>query len=161
MIIIKFARSLERPNFVRWRQLYCGTGCMLRGILGRFLYFGEIWDPLYLHNFPVKEEQFDSVKWRCTAVGIELALQDSCCLPVKVCLLLEWGERCGSWLRHRAAWRVVPSSIPCRVLGHFLVTCFFCHSISLGSTQPVTEMSTKEFHGGTVRPARGATPMPS
>jgi hypothetical protein len=76
---------------------------MLRGIVGRFLDFGEIWESLHLHNFPVKEEQFDIVKCKCTAVGIELALQDCYCEPVKVFLLLKWGERCRSWLRHRTA----------------------------------------------------------
>lgn len=37
------------------------------------------------------------------------------------------------------------------------MTCFFCpHSVSLGSTQLVIEMSSKEFVGGKVRPAREA-----
>ena len=60
--IFKVARSLDRPNFVRWRLLYCGTGCMLRGIVGRFLDFGETLEPLHLHNFSVQEEQFNVVK---------------------------------------------------------------------------------------------------
>jgi hypothetical protein len=42
----------------------------------------------------------------------------------------------------------VPGSIPDKVLGKFRVTYSFCaHSLALGSTQPLTEMSTKEFPG--------------
>jgi hypothetical protein len=53
------------------------------------------------------------------------------------------------WLRHCATRQEVPGSIHGRVLGKFQVTCSFCqHSVALGSTQPVTEMSTKEFPWG-------------
>ena len=38
---------------------------------------------------------------------------------------------------------------PPEVLGIFQVACSFCpHSVALGSTQPLTEMSTKEFPWG-------------
>ena len=67
---IPVARSLERPNFVRWRLLFCGSSVwgllrvalLSRGIVGRFLDFWEISEPMHVHNFPVKEEQFDGVK---------------------------------------------------------------------------------------------------
>jgi hypothetical protein len=40
-----------------------------------------------------------------------------------------------------------PGSIPERVLGNFQVTYYFCaHSLTLGSTQSLTEISTKKFH---------------
>jgi len=39
--------------------------------------------------------------------------------------------------------------MPGSILGNFQVTCSFCaHSLSQESTQPPTEMSTKEFPGG-------------
>jgi hypothetical protein len=51
----------------------------------------------------------------------------------------------------------VPGSIPDRTLGNFQVTYSVCaHSLLLGSTQPVTEMRTKKYPGGKVRPARTA-----
>ena len=57
-------------------------------------------------------------------------------------------------LRH---YRRVPGSIPCRALGNFQVTYSFCpHSLAPGSTQPLTEMSIKEFPWGKVGLARTA-----
>jgi len=42
----------------------------------------------------------------------------------------------------------VPGSIPNRVLGNFRVTySFSAHLLALGSTQPLTEISTKKFPG--------------
>ena len=55
-----------------------------------------------------------------------------------------------------ATRREVAGSNSGGVLAYFQVA-YFCrpHSVSLGSTQPLTEMSTKEFSWGKVRPARG------
>jgi hypothetical protein len=53
------------------------------------------------------------------------------------------GER-RSWMRHSAARREVLDLIPDRVLGKFQVIYSFClHSVTLGSTQSLAEMSTK------------------
>jgi hypothetical protein len=47
------------------------------------------------------------------------------------------------------AAREIPSSISGRVLGNFQVPySFYTHSVALGSTQPLTKMSTKEFTWG-------------
>jgi hypothetical protein len=56
------------------------------------------------------------------------------------------GSRWRIWLRHWATRREVPGSIPSVVLKNFQVTYSFClHSPTLRCTQPLTEMSTKEF----------------
>ena len=49
----------------------------------------------------------------------------------------------------------VPGLIPDRVLGNFQVTYSFrAHSLALGSTQTLREMSTKKYLGHKVQPAR-------
>jgi hypothetical protein len=58
-------------------------------------------------------------------------------------------------LRHKI--REVPGLISGRILGSFQVTSYFCpHSVALGSTQILTEMSTRELPWGKARPVRGA-----
>ena len=58
-------------------------------------------------------------------------------------------------MRHCATIREVPGSIPGRALGNFQVTSsFYPHSVALGSTQPLAEMSTKEFPWGKEGTAR-------
>jgi hypothetical protein len=42
--------------FLLWDWLHVAWNC------GAALDFVEIWEPLHLHNFPVKEEQLDGVK---------------------------------------------------------------------------------------------------
>jgi hypothetical protein len=65
--------------------------------------------------------------------------------------------RTSEHLRHYATRREVPRSIPCTVLENFQVTYSFRpHSAAVGSTQPPTKMSTKEFPWGKVLPARTA-----
>jgi hypothetical protein len=50
-----------------------------------------------------------------------------------------------------------PGSIPGMILGNFQVMySFYSHSLVLRSTQPLTEISTKEFFWGKVRPSREA-----
>lgn len=49
----------------------------------------------------------------------------------------------------------VPGLIPDRILRNFQVTYSFCaHSLELGSTQTLREMSTKKYLGHKVQPAR-------
>jgi hypothetical protein len=59
-----------------------------------------------------------------------------------------WGTRWRSWLRHCAANRKVADSIPDFVTGifhwHNPVGC----TMALGSTQPLTEMSTRNIFCG-------------
>jgi hypothetical protein len=70
------------------------------------------------------------------------------------CYLSLSGGRC---LSHYATILEVPGSIPCRVLGNFHVTSSFCpHSVVLGFTQPLTEMTTRKFSWGKVRSATRA-----
>ena len=59
------------------------------------------------------------------------------------------GARWCSLLRYFARRREAPGSNPGRVLGSFQVAyCFWPLSVALGSTQPLKEMSTKEFPWG-------------
>jgi hypothetical protein len=54
-----------------------------------------------------------------------------------------------SWLRHCATRWEVPASISYMVLWNFRVAYSFCpHLVYLGFTQPIIEMSTKEFFWG-------------
>jgi len=61
------------------------------------------------------------------------------------------GARCEvcSWFRQCTTRHEVPGSIPGIVFGKFQATYFFCpHSVALGSTHPLTKMSTKVFPSG-------------
>jgi hypothetical protein len=60
-----------------------------------------------------------------------------------------------SWLRHYATSRKVAGSIP-DVTGFFYWPNPSSRTMALGSTQPVTEMTTRNFPGGKERPARKA-----
>ena len=60
-------------------------------------------------------------------------------------------------LRHYATRREVLDSISSRVLGNFEVPLSFCpHSVALGSTHTLTEMSAKGFPWGKMWPALSA-----
>jgi hypothetical protein len=58
-----------------------------------------------------------------------------------------------SWLRHYATRRKVADSIPDNVMGLFNSPNPSSRTIALGSTQPLTEMSTRNLSGGKGRPA--------
>jgi hypothetical protein len=55
-----------------------------------------------------------------------------------------------------ATSRKVANSIPDEVIGFFNCTNPSSRTMALGSTQPVTEMSTRNLPGGKGRPARKA-----
>jgi hypothetical protein len=55
--------------------------------------------------------------------------------------------RLSSWLRHYAISRKVAGSIP-DIIGFFNLPCPSSHTMALGSTQPLTEMSTRNIPGG-------------
>jgi hypothetical protein len=59
----------------------------------------------------------------------------------------------GSWLRHYATSRKVAGSIPDEVIGFFIWHNPSSRNMALGSTQPLTEMSTRTLHGGKGIPA--------
>jgi hypothetical protein len=61
-----------------------------------------------------------------------------------------------SWLRHYATSRKVAGSIPDEVIGFFNLPNLSSRTMALGSTQPLTEMSTRNLPGGKKRPASGA-----
>jgi hypothetical protein len=69
---------------------------------------------------------------------------------------LQWGMRYPSWLRHYATSRKVAGSIPDEVIGYLILPNLSSRTVALGSTQPVTEMSTRNLPGGEGRPARRA-----
>jgi hypothetical protein len=65
------------------------------------------------------------------------------------------GTRYRSWLRHYATNRKVAGSSPDEV--HFFnFPKPSSRTMALGSTQPLTEMSTRNLPGGKGRPARRA-----
>jgi hypothetical protein len=57
-----------------------------------------------------------------------------------------------SWLRHYATNRKVADSIPDEVIGIFSRPNPSSRTMVLGLTQPLTEMSTRNFPGGKERP---------
>jgi hypothetical protein len=65
-----------------------------------------------------------------------------------VCKVLGWG--------HYATDRKVPGSIPDEVIEFFDLRNPFSRTVALGSTQPLTEMSTRNLPEGKGRPARKA-----
>jgi hypothetical protein len=67
-----------------------------------------------------------------------------------------WGTRCRSWLRHYATSRKVAGSIPDELIGFFNWPNPSSSTMALGSTQPLTEMSTRNLPGCKGRPARDA-----
>jgi hypothetical protein len=66
------------------------------------------------------------------------------------------GHAVSSWLRHYATSRKVASSIPDEVIRFFNLLNPSSRIMALGSTQPLTEMSTRNLLGGKRRPARKA-----
>jgi hypothetical protein len=66
----------------------------------------------------------------------------------------DWEEI--SWLRHYATSRKAASSIPNEVIGFFSWPNPSSCTMALGSTQPLTEMSTRNLPGGKGRQAREA-----
>jgi len=61
---------------------------------------------------------------------------------------LTWGTAIGQWLRCCATSRKVAGSIPGGVIGIFLWHNPSYRTMALGSTQPLTEMSTKNISWG-------------
>jgi hypothetical protein len=61
-----------------------------------------------------------------------------------------------SWLRQYATSRKVAGSIPDEIIGFSYWPNPSSHTMALGSTQRLTEMSTRNFPGGKERPARKA-----
>jgi hypothetical protein len=59
-----------------------------------------------------------------------------------------------SWLSHYATSRKVADSIPIEVTGFFIWPNPSSRIMALGSTQSLTEMSTRNLPGGKGRPAR-------
>jgi hypothetical protein len=69
--------------------------------------------------------------------------------------------RGNSWLRHYATSRKVADSIPDEVILFFNSRNASGRIMGLGSTQPLTEMSTRNLPGGKGRPAVKLTSPPS
>jgi hypothetical protein len=66
------------------------------------------------------------------------------------------GARSSVFFMHYAARQKVAGSIPDEATGFFNVPNPASRTMALGSTQPLTEMSTRNCLGGKVRPARKA-----
>jgi len=69
-----------------------------------------------------------------------------CCLSVLFCF--SWGTRWRGWLRHCATSRKIAGSIPDGVIGIFHWHNPSGRTTALGSTQPLTEMSTRNISWG-------------
>jgi hypothetical protein len=61
-----------------------------------------------------------------------------------------------SWLRHYVTSWKLTGSIPDEIIGFLNLPNPTSHIMALGSTQLLTEMSTRNLHGGIGRPARKA-----
>ena len=59
-----------------------------------------------------------------------------------------WGTRWRSWLRHCATSRKVAGSVPDGVIGIFHWHNPSCCTMALGSTQPLTEIGTRNISWG-------------
>jgi hypothetical protein len=66
------------------------------------------------------------------------------------------GTRYSSWLRHHATSRKDAGSIPDEATGLLIDLILSAALWSWRSTQPLTEMSTRNLPGGKERPARKA-----
>jgi hypothetical protein len=71
-------------------------------------------------------------------------------------LVADGGTRWRSWLTHYATSRKVAGPIPDEVIGFFNWPNPSSRTMALGSTQPLTEMSTRNLLRGKGRPVRGA-----
>jgi hypothetical protein len=71
-------------------------------------------------------------------------------------MILTRGTRWRSWLRRYVTSRKVAGSIPDEVIGFLNWPNPFGLKMAVVSTQPLTEMSTRNFPGGEVWPARKA-----
>jgi hypothetical protein len=67
-----------------------------------------------------------------------------------------WVHSVDCWLRHYATSRKIACSIPDEVIGFFNLPNPSSRIMTLGSTQPLTEMSTRNLPGGKGRSARNA-----
>jgi hypothetical protein len=56
------------------------------------------------------------------------------------------------WLRHYATCRKVAGSSPDEIIGFFNLSNPSSLTMTLGSTEPLTEMSTRNISGGKSRP---------
>ena len=77
------------------------------------------------------------------------------CTVYTVCMYW-WDARCRSWLRHCATSRKVAGSIPDGVIWIFYWHNPSGRTMTLGLTQPLTEMSTRNISWGWRRPVRTA-----
>jgi hypothetical protein len=71
-----------------------------------------------------------------------------------MCLKGRRGTRWRSWSRHYASSRKVAGSIPDKIIRLINWPNPSSRTITLGSTQPLTEMSTRNLPGGKGRSAR-------
>jgi hypothetical protein len=70
--------------------------------------------------------------------------------------IMEGSTRYRSWLRHCATSRKVAGSIPDKVTRFFNRPNPSSRTMNLGSTEPLTEMSTRKLPMGKGRPGRKA-----
>jgi hypothetical protein len=67
---------------------------------------------------------------------------------ISIIYKLQGGTRYGNWLTQCPTSRKVVGSIPNKVIGHFNLRTCSSRTLSLGSTQPLTEMNTRNLPVG-------------
>jgi hypothetical protein len=91
----------------------------------------------------------------CVWRGKELLLILSASFQILCRSMREKGHMVRSWLRHYATSQKVVGSIP-DVIWFFNWPNPYSHTMALGSTQPLTEMSTRNLPGSKGRPVHKA-----
>jgi hypothetical protein len=91
------------------------------------------------------------ILYRCSSVGIVTRLLSRFPVRGEISLLTNRLDRL--WLRHNAASRKVAGSIPDEVIGYFNLLNLSSCTMTVGLTQPITEMSTRNRLGDKGRPA--------
>jgi hypothetical protein len=83
--------------------------------------------------------------WNC--VSFYCVLATDCCYKRLEVHFVKNGGTQRSWLRHYATSRKVAGSIPDEVIGFFNLPNPSSHTMAVGLTQPLTEMSTRNLPG--------------
>jgi hypothetical protein len=103
----------------------------------------------YCHLWPVRLiQKFSTLSQKTARFSKKKATENKTCFDFLYNLCVSFGERCwwGSWLRHCATSRKVAGSIPDGVIGFFHWHNLSGRSMALGSTQPLTKMSTRNVY---------------
>jgi hypothetical protein len=114
---------------------------------------------LFSHNIYRYPFSLTLYGYRCEAIIPCFVILDTLSSEIRSflpCYLMRWGTRWRSWLRHCATIRKDTGSIPDDVIRFFSLIYSFRSHYGPWSTQPLTEMSTRNFFWGLRQPTRRA-----